>query len=459
MLLTLRIQDFVLIDEIELRLEPGYNVVTGETGAGKSILVGALNLVLGGRSRSDLVRPGAREAIIEALFDIHGDEALETRLQEAGIECGGELLIRRVVQKNGRSRAYMNGRMCTISELSALALSLADVTSQHESVALNDPSRHIDYLDRYAGLTKERESLAHVVDELNETLHALRALAQREKSRGEREDFLRFQLDQIDTLDPQPGELEALEGQRQRLQHARRLGDLTGGVLRTLDGQVSWSGADGGDNDDPSGGPDPLCDRLARLNADLGAAAELDSSLSPVAEELEDCWARLRDVASELAAYSGQLQSDPDALEQVQERLFALQDLMRKHGPTLNEVLSVREQLSEELSALDHGDEQRRDLDTSREKLARVATDRARKLSRKRRRAARNLGKAITTQLQNLGMGSARVLVEVSPTPTHGGPTSHRAEPSLVVDGGHLGRYGLDRVELLIAPNKGLDPR
>jgi DNA repair protein RecN (Recombination protein N) len=464
MLGTLRIQDFVLIDEIELRLEPGYNVVTGETGAGKSIIVGALHLVLGGRARADLVRPGAREATVEALFDIQTDAALCARLEEAGIQSDGELLVRRVVHKSGRSRAYLNGRMCTLGELRELALALADVTSQHESVALSDARRHIDYLDRYAGLTDERDALAKVVDALGDTLASLRAARERAQSRGEREDFLRFQLEAIDVVDPQLGELEDLEIQRQRLAHVERLKTLTTGVLHGLEGGASWS-AD--DHDARDHGQDPIGDRLARLSADLGSAAELDASLGSIAEELEDCWSRLRDAAGELSDYTARLEADPDALGAVQERLYALQELMRKHGPTLSEVLAAREQLATQLAELEGGEEQQQALEEKRSTLSAEAADRARRLSRKRRRAARNLGKAISAQLQSLGMGGARVLVDVSPTAIHGGKaqaggaqTAKQAtDPCLVVDGRRLSRRGIDRVELLIAPNKGLEPR
>src|SRR3954466_3274339 len=170
------------MDALELDLEPGFNVLTGETGAGKSIVVGALSLVLGGRASAEQVRPGAAEAEVEALFDVRGSDRLLAQLDSAGVASDGDLVIRRVVQANGRSRAYLNGRLCTAGELQALAPELADVASQHESVALTHPSTHLGYLDRFARLVDARNELSAEVERLAELVTELRAA--REAERG-----------------------------------------------------------------------------------------------------------------------------------------------------------------------------------------------------------------------------------------------------------------------------------
>ena len=166
MLVELRVTNFVLIEQLELRLEPGFNVLTGETGAGKSIVVGALGLVLGGRAAPELVRPGAAEAEVEALFDVSRAPLARERVARAGLDAGDELVLRRVVQASGRSRAYLNGRLCTAAQLAELAPELVDIASQHESVALTDPATHLVYLDAFAQLEAERMRLSEVVDEL-----------------------------------------------------------------------------------------------------------------------------------------------------------------------------------------------------------------------------------------------------------------------------------------------------
>jgi DNA repair protein RecN (Recombination protein N) len=235
---TLRVRNFILMDALDLELERGFNVLTGETGAGKSIVVGALGLVLGGRASADLVRPGAEETEIEALFDVRGSDRARELLEAAGVAGGageGEVVIRRVVHRSGRSRAYLNGRLCTAGELQALAPELADVASQHESVALTDPSTHLGYLDRFGRLLPARADLAAEVARLEEVVGHIHAVREQERGRGEREAFVAFQLQAIDTVGPRPGEIDELTAERHRLRHAGRLHEVTRRVAARLD--------------------------------------------------------------------------------------------------------------------------------------------------------------------------------------------------------------------------------
>jgi DNA repair protein RecN (Recombination protein N) len=439
MLVELRVQGFILLDRLELRLEPGFNVITGETGAGKSILVGALGLVLGGRARADVIRPGAREAEVEALFDVSHSAALCARLEEAGIPSNGELCVRRVVQEGGRSRAYLNGRLCSVAELAALGVELADVTSQHESVALADPSRHLDHLDRYARLVPSRHELGEAVGELV-ALHAeMRSLRDREQSRAEREGFLRYQLDAIRAVAPQPGELVSLEGELGRLRHAARLREVTARAAARLE-----------EGNDVEGDGAALCSDLGRVAADLRAAADLDADLAPLAREVEECWSRLREVAGEAARYADRAEASPARLAELEERRYRVQGLLRRHGPTLEAVLEAAARLEAELADLDAAEARLPELELRAAQLLSHAAGMARELSRSRHRAGKKLGIAISTELAALGMGKARVVVDVAPDEGGG---------ELVVDGARLGPCGIDRVQFLIAPNRGLDPR
>lgn len=434
MLVALRIKNFILIDELEIELAPGFNVLTGETGAGKSIVVGALNLVLGGRSSAEQVRPGADEAEIEALFDVRGSDRLAAQLDAAGVTRGDELVIRRVVQSSGRSRAYLNGRLCTAGELAALAPELADVASQHESVALTDPSTHIGYLDRFARLVDQRAEVAALVAELEEIVNRIRAAREAERGRGEREAFLSFQLQAIDQLAPKPGEMEELAVERNRLRHAGRLLEVSRHVSARLDQ-----------------GDDALCDEVARLATELRKAASLDPALDAPAQALDDCWSALSDVARDVSRYAERAEADPARLGEVEERLYRLEGLLRQHGPTIEDVLAARERLAADLDAIANAESRVAELERERERLLAVAAERARELSKKRRKAAEKLGGAISTELSELGMGGARVVVDVAPL---GGDKSE-----LAVDGARLGHDGIDRVEFLISPNKGIDPR
>lgn len=434
MLLALHVKNFVLMDSLELRLEPGFNVLTGETGAGKSIVVGALSLVLGGRSNADQIRPGADEAEIEALFDVTNNLQVTAALEAAGVAAGEELVIRRVVQQNGRSRAYLNGRLCTAGELAGLASNLVDVASQHESVALTDPSTHLGYLDRFGHLSGAREELTADVLELERVVSEVKRVREAERGRAEREAFLRFQLQSIDAIAPQPGELDDLAAERQRLRHAGKLRELTERAVARLDL---------GDN--------AICDELARLSKDLNTAAELDPSLETTARALEGCFAELREISREIERYAERAEANPTRLSEVEERMYRIEGLMRQHGGTIDSVLEARTRLVAELESLENVESRIEELERERDKRLRDAAERARVLSNKRREAGKRLGESISSELAELGMGGARVVVDVEAL------SGDRSD--LVVDGARLGRDGIDRVEFLIAPNKGIEPR
>ena len=434
MLVTLRVKNFILMDALELSLDRGLNVLTGETGAGKSIVVGALSLVLGGRANAEQVRPGADEAEIEALFDVRGSERVLAALDAAGIGGDGDLVIRRVIQSTGRSRAYVNGRLCTAGELAALAPELADVASQHESVALTDPSTHLGYLDRFARLVDQRLELSTEVARLEAIVAKIRAVREAERGRGEREAFVSFQLQAIDALAPQPGEMDDLAAERHRLRHAGRLLDLTRGVGLRLDQ-----------------GDGAICDEVARLASDLSAAAEIDPALEGAARALEGCRSELLEVARDVTRYAERTEADPGRLADVEERLYRLEGLLRQHGPTLDDVLVTRDRLAAELAAFAGAENRLAELEREKDAQLAIAAERARTLSARRRKAASTLGAAISGELAEMGMGGARVVVDVAAL---GG---ERAE--LAVDGARLGPDGIDRVEFLISPNKGIDPR
>ncbi len=439
MLNVLKLKNFILIHELEIELEPGLNVLTGETGAGKSIVVGALGLVLGGRASPDQVRPGADEAEIEALFDLRGRDDSRSpalaRLRESGVLTGDELVIRRVVSSAGRSRAYINGRLTTAADLAAIAPELADVASQHESVALTDPSTHLGHLDRFGELVTAREKMTAVVESLEALSRSIADLRSLARTRAERESYLRFQLGAITDVAPRAGELDELANERRRLRHMSRLIDLVRRASATLDG-------DGG-----------ACDTLSRVSADLRAAAELDDAIGPIAQTVAACLSELQEAAQQAERYVESSHADPNRLEQIEERLYRLEGLLRQHGPTLDELLAARDRLEAELDGLAGADGR---LATEEAELAArlpPAGAQARQLSDRRREAGARLGAAISAELAGLGMGGARVMVEVEPAAVRES-TDH-----LTVDGARLGRDGIDRVEFLISPNKGISPK
>ncbi|MCL2778367.1 MAG: DNA repair protein RecN [Polyangiaceae bacterium] len=436
MLCTLTIDNVVLIEHQVLEFAAGFNVLTGETGAGKSMVVDALSLVLGDRARPDSVRSGAREAEVAALFEVEPGSRVLAKLAAAGIPCDGELVVRRVVQAEGRSRAFVNGKVSTATQLAELASDLCDIASQHESVSLTDPSTHLEYLDAFGRLEQKREALGEKVSCLATVVREMQRVREAERSRAEREDFLAFQLREIDELDPSAGEEVDLESERARLRHAEKLQSATQAAANRL-----------------YDGDETVCDELARISSDVDAAAAIDPSLSPLARVVESARSELVDAARALGRYAAGIETSTERLAEVDDRWFRLQKLLRKHGPTTFELFAYRGELKEQLAQLAGSSELLAELEHKRDDLLSDVAALARALSRKRRDAAVMLADAIGRELAGLGMGRARVVVDVSPVPApHAGDL-----PS--IDGARLTQSGIDRVEFLIAPNKGEDPR
>ena len=436
MLHTLTIDNVVLIEHQVLELGAGFNVLTGETGAGKSMVVDALALVLGGRARPEVVRTGEREAEVAALFEVEAGSRVAAKLEAAGVPCDGELVVRRVVQAEGRSRAFLNGKPSTAAQLADLAPELCDIASQHESVSLTDPATHLEYLDAFGKLDALRDSLGERVAELATIVREITRVREAERDRAEREDFLAFQLKEIEELDPSLGEETDLESERARLRHAEKLQIATQGAADSL-----------------YEGEDTVCDRLARVSSDLDAAAAIDQTLAPLARTVDAARSELADAARALSRYAGGIESNAGRLVEVDDRWFRLHKLLRKHGPTTHELLTHRDELKKQLDQLAGAGVLLDELEKKREAcLHKVSAD-ARTLSRKRRDAASTLADAIGRELAGLGMGRARVVVAVSPVP------GTQAADLPAVDGARLTTSGIDRVEFLIAPNKGEDPR
>ncbi len=432
MLTLLRVRNFAIIDELEVEFGPGLNVVTGETGAGKSILVGALQLVLGARARPETVRTGAERAEIEALFDLRGETALLARLAEAGIEPGDELVVRRVVESGGRTRAYLDGRLVTLAQLATLSSGLVDISSQHEHQRIADPGTHLGYLDAFAGLDGLREQVTVAVAALAARVAEAEALRQAARAALEREELLRFQLAELDKLDPRADEEPELVGEIARLRHADSLRahlHRAEEALYTGDGSVT--------------------EALARICTELEAAARIDPSLEALVAPVEAARAELEDAGRSIGKSIRTVRVDPERLGEAEERLHQLRRLARRFG-SLEAAVAHRATARSELDGLASAEDRLEALEIARVQALEAAGTIARTLRARRQEQARALGGAISTELASLGMGEARVEVAVAPLEGDG---------NLSVDGARLGPTGMDRVEFLIATNPGEEPR
>jgi DNA repair protein RecN (Recombination protein N) len=422
MLELLRVRAFAIIEELEVHFAPGFNVLTGETGAGKSILVDALHLLLGGRAQADAVRTGAEEAEVQALIRPRDPAALDERLQSLGLPSAGqELVLRRTVQREGRSRAWVNGALATAAQLQSATRGLLDISGQHEHVGLLDAALHLDLLDAHAQLGDLRKSFADSFAALAEAERSRAQLDSDESQRAQRADWLKFQLDELVKADPSPGEDEKLGGERRVLASAEKLRGFAEECVEIL-GEANAG-------------------KAAKRAEEMAA---IDPSLTAVAKAVRSAAAELDEAHRELSRYAQRAGGDPQRLSEIDERLELLRRLARKHGGTLEAALQKKEQMQKELDALSHHDEALARRTAEVQRLASQARALAEQLSKKRHAAATGFGKAVAEQLADLGMRSE---LSVRFTPATDG----------AIEG--IGPRGLETAELLLSPNPGEELR
>jgi DNA repair protein RecN (Recombination protein N) len=431
MLRHLRVSNFAILSDVEIELGAGMNALTGETGAGKSLIVEAVNLLRGGRASADIPRAGTEEAVVEAVVEVPGDlrarvtgvlEASGLPVNPASAEESGEVFIRRVIQRGGRSRTYVNGALTTAARLAELGGLLVDLSGQHQHQGLVDPARHCGILDAFADDHDQMKAMIAAWQGLAQVERAVAELMGDETAREARAEFLRFVVDEIDQASLQPGEDERLEVERARLgavvhlQHGARAAE---DCLYGCDGSAR--------------------DRIAAAGRELDRIAKFDPSLDAVSRSLSEVRTLVDDVASQLRHYADRLDHDPERLAEVEDRLALVKRLVRKHGGTPAEVLAKVEGMRVELGGLDHRDERLVELREARRQALEQAERCAAALTTRRTEAARRLEREVGAALGELGMGAARLFVKLERRP--------------------LGPTGVDHVELLLASNKGEETR
>jgi DNA repair protein RecN (Recombination protein N) len=421
-LTLLRIFGFALIDELELPFGPGLTAITGETGAGKSILVDALGLLRGGRGGADVIRTGRDEARVEAILEVPPGSAARARLEADGREVGEGLVVRRLIARNGRGRAHLGGALATAADLAGMVAGFIDIASQHDQQSLTDPDSQLAILDAFAENEVLRSEMAEAYAARAAAHAALEGFSADARARAEREDLLRFQLGELEAARPEPGEDEALAVERERLRGAERFFAATARGEETL---YAGDGAVGG--------------RIAAVLRDLAPLAALDPALAPIVESLGSAQAAVEDAARELGRYARGMRADPARLTEVEERLFLLQRLCRKHGGSVADLVARQAALRSELAELGSFEEGLAARQAAATASDARASGAAAALSASRREAARVLERKVSAGLRELGFASARLPVQL--------------------EARELGPNGADRVRLLFAPNPGEEPR
>jgi len=432
----LHVRDFALLEDVRVEFAPGLNVLTGETGAGKSMLVDALGAVLGQRTPSDVVRAGAACARVTAVFDAACLLRVRPLAEEMGLpwEDDGLVLSREV---GGRARAYVNGQPTAVGVLRRLGAALAEIHGQHEGQRLLEAATHRELLDAFGGseLGSRRTRVESLFRRWRELRESLRSLDLGERERAQRVDLLRFQISEIDAVRPRPGEVEELLGLRSRLVNAQRLRESLGVAYEALYGEEGAA-----------------ADRVGRAAAVLRQALTWDPALVPVVEALEGIEAQLADLSRDVHAATERAESDPARLEEVEGRLVALRGLLRKYGDSVEAVLEYRERAAAELEALEHADSRRAQLEEELRGVEGQLAEGVAELSEARAMAGRRLEKALQRHLQDLAMGAARFGVQLAvEEDPEGLPVGERRLA--------VGPWGADRVEFLLSANPGEPPR
>ncbi len=432
MLRWLTVRDFAVLAHVDLEFAEGLTVVTGETGAGKSMVVEALQLVAGGRGRGEFVRTGATEAVLEAGFDVRAHPATREFLQQWTGRDEEELLVRRTLRPEGRGRVWINGIAATSSQLAEQVAPLLDICSQHEHHALTEPAAQLRLLDAWGGLDVATCRVAW--ESTRAAREALATLQVRAAGRADREAVLQLQLDELDRVRIVPDELATLEAEQHRLAHAERLHNVADGAAELLYRR-----------------DDALADQVARLAQRLHAVRGVDAGLDALAERVETLQADLEDVGADFDRYARHQQAEPERLIEIEERLALVSRLLRRYGGDIASLIARHAMMRSELAELGSLDD---DLDAATAVLHQagaVLRKEADRLSHARHAAAARLGERITAELASLGMGAARIEVAIADLDT-------RAS-GLEIDGVRLAPHGRDRVDLLIAPNRGEPPR
>lgn len=431
MLVSLSIRDVVLIDRLDMEFQPGLTALTGETGAGKSILLDALGLALGARGDSSLVRHGAAQAVVAAEFDLPARHPIRDLLAEQAIDASDGLVLRRQLGADGRSRAFVNDQPASVGLLRQLGEALVEIEGQFEARGLLDPGTHRALLDAFGGLEEQASRVAAAWRRWREVAEAHETAATEIAQARRDEEYLRHAVNELDSLDPRPGEETELAEQRSVLMHREKL-------VEALNGAMAELGGNGGR------GVDSLLAAAQRRIDRLMAQPGLDSiadQLGPVTAALDRAAAETAEAVAQLQRLLGDLDADPGTLERIEERLFALRALARKHGLAVDDLADLRKRLAEQLAAIEDGGALLARLAREAGAARQAYVEAAESLSAARQSAARKLDKAVNAELPPLKLDKARFATRIER-----------------LDERQWGEAGMDRVAFEVATNPGMPP-
>lgn len=426
MLLELNAENYAVVEKLRVRFHRGLNLLTGETGSGKSIIVDALSLLLGARASSDVIRADNRRARVAGVFEVDHGSTGNGSLSQAGIEPeNGELIVEREILANGKSRAYVNGRVVTLGVLRELAAALADIHGQHEQQRLFSARAQLDMLDAFAETAPQLAEVAEIYREWRAAADRLRELRNNEQERLRLLDLYRFQHREIAEAKLDASEWQALERERDVLSNIERVLES---AARAYDALYDAE--------------DSATAQLAAAQRDVEELSRFDTDAAAWRSPLESARASVDDVALDLRSYRDRLEPDPRRLAEIEDRLALIERLCRKYGPTLTEVIAYGQEVERRLADLESSDEQIERIEAAQAESATRYAARAATLSKKRQQASKRLSKLVEKELASLAMEKAVFQVDFGP------PDAASWSPS-----------GIDKVRFLISTNRGHPPR
>jgi DNA repair protein RecN (Recombination protein N) len=437
MLKTLYVKDYALIDSLTVEFGAGLNIITGETGAGKSILIDALGLLLGERANSEAVRKGSQKAIVEGIFDVTLNKKIRALCDSNDLDNNDELILRREILAKGSNRCFINDSPVTLSLLASFGDLLVDIHGQHEHQSLLRNETHIDFLDEFAGTEKQLADFQIVFHKLTGVRNELKTITAKQIELQQRKDLYSFQLKEIDAVEPVDNEDENITQELRIMENAEKILELTSAAYDMLYEQEA-----------------SVQSLLSAVRQDLTSLEKFDPAFTQTLEELNSAVAFINDISDSLRSYKANIDLEPARLESLRERLMALNSLKRKYGGSIQAVLELRESLSDSLSLVENFDEKVDKLKKDISSLQIEAGKAAQVLSAKRSESAKRVIKEIVSVLQELGIANAKFDVRFDKT-----VLDKNEDDGIAVGKEHIKATdnGYDKVEFFISTNAGED--
>lgn len=435
MLTELSIRNFAIIDDLRITFSDKLTILSGETGAGKSIIVNAMNLLLGSRANAKLIRTGSETAELEALFEVSPESDTAKIIAEQGFDPSEGLIVRRIISNTDRHKIYINGRLSTMQALTEISENLASISGQHEHQGLLKDDLHLHIIDQFAGLVPKRQKVGQLYHQILPLIAKLKKLTSQQHHQFEHLELLNFQKKEIIDASLKPGEDDTLEQELLRLKNA---GLILQTIIRSHDLLYGMQGA--------------VVESLVEISKDLQKISEIDPKLVPKVKGLTDAAFQIEDISHELRSYMENIEMDEKRLEQIEARLEMIRKLKRKYGGSIESVVSHLQTIERELSNIENISENIEYLKEELDNLNQKIIAKALLLSEERKKAAQKLSQKVESELADLKMSGTRFVVDIFQPATENPPS-----PYLYIGNSSVSENGLDRAEFMIAPNVGED--